>query len=172
MNKFTALVLVFSMLTLFGNLCAAKKGAELVVIKKDETPVRGELIVVKENSLLLLSESGADVSIDIKDIKMIWIVEKSRASQGSGIGFFVGGDTETYADLMRSIDPPGWFGLSAEEKAAMAGMVLGDVGLIIGAIGGAIEGIEKTVIIEGKSEAEIEISLKYLRKKARIKNYK
>jgi hypothetical protein len=48
MRKAIALILVFSILALSGNLYAAKKGAEVVVIKKDGTQVRGEVFDVNK----------------------------------------------------------------------------------------------------------------------------
>jgi len=70
MRKFIALFMVFSILSLSGNLIAKeRRGAELMVDKKDGQQVRGELIAVKQDSLLLLErESGADVSVDIEEI--------------------------------------------------------------------------------------------------------
>ena len=64
MLQFISLLLVFSILALSGNLFAKeKRGADLIIQKKDGQHVRGELIAVKKNSLLLLDrESGADVT--------------------------------------------------------------------------------------------------------------
>jgi hypothetical protein len=70
MKKFTDLFLVFCILALSGNLFAKeRKGADLIIQKKEGQQVRGELIAVKENSLLLLErESGADMPVDIGDV--------------------------------------------------------------------------------------------------------
>jgi len=65
MKKIIPLFLVFSLLALSGNLLAKeRRGAELIVQKKDGQQVRGELITVKEHSLLLLDSKGKDASID------------------------------------------------------------------------------------------------------------
>jgi len=53
-----------------GNIGAIgrKHGDELMIQKRDGLDVRGELIAVKQNSLLLLeSDSSADVSVGISD---------------------------------------------------------------------------------------------------------
>ncbi len=55
-----------------------KHGTQLIVQKRDGQEIRGELIAVKHNSLLLLKfESAAEVSIEIIDIKVIKVIKKS-----------------------------------------------------------------------------------------------
>lgn len=55
-----------------------KHGTKLIVQKRDGQEIRGELIAVKHNSLLLLEfESAAEVSIEIIDIKVIKVSKKS-----------------------------------------------------------------------------------------------
>ena len=80
MKKIIALLLVFSIICLYGNLYAKeRRGAELVIQKKDGQQAKGELIAVKKNSLLLKdSQTGADVSIAIEDITKIKIARKSK----------------------------------------------------------------------------------------------
>ena len=56
-KKSIALFLVISLLALIGNLLAKeRRGAKLIIQKKDDQQVKGKLITVKQNSLLLLSE--------------------------------------------------------------------------------------------------------------------
>ena len=66
MKKFVTLFLAFSILMLSVPLTAKeRKGADLLIQKKDGAQVRGELIAMKENSLLLMErDSGADVTVD------------------------------------------------------------------------------------------------------------
>ncbi len=55
-----------------------KHGNKLIVQKRDGQEIRGELIAVKHNSLLVLEfESAAEVSIEIIDIKVIKVIKKS-----------------------------------------------------------------------------------------------
>jgi hypothetical protein len=55
-----------------------KHRTKLIVQKRDGQEIRGELIAVKPNSLLLLEfESAAEVSIEIIDIKVIKVIKKS-----------------------------------------------------------------------------------------------
>ena len=91
MRKTFAVFLVFSVLMLSGSLFAKeKKGASVEIQKKDGQLVQGELISVKENSLLILdSDSGADVTVFIRDISEIRVVKKSKVLLGGGVGFLI-----------------------------------------------------------------------------------
>ncbi len=154
MKKFTALFLVFSLLALSSNLLAKeRRGANLVITKKDSRQVKGELIAVKENSLLLLdSESGADVSIDIADIRIIRIVKK-----GALYGLAIGGGW----GLLEGITGGGE---GTVFETFLEGIVL------IGIPLGLILGKDKKIQIEGMTDSEIQEILEKLRKKARVKN--
>ena len=93
MKKTISLFLVFSVLSLSGNLYAKdKKGADLIIRKKSGAQVGGELITVKENSLLLKERDiGTDMIVDIGDIKVIRRVKKSKFGKGLWTGALVGG---------------------------------------------------------------------------------
>ena len=168
-KKFLSLFLIFFLVALSGNLYSKeKRGADLKIQKKDGQSVRGELIAVKNSSLLLLdSESGADVSIDIKDVKAIRIRKKSKASRG----WLIGGVT---GSLVLGVAWLGAGGASEVDSplAPVAGFLGGLVyGGLIGAVTGIIMGIDKTYRIEGKSDSEIKEILEKLRKKARVRNF-
>jgi hypothetical protein len=174
MKKPILLFLVFSLLTLPGSLFAKeRKGADLTIQKKDGTQVRGELIAVKENSLLLLErESGSDVSVEINDIKLIKLKRKSKA----GIGFLVGAATGVAMGYVEGDDPPTSTSadiisfdlrLSSEAKALLWGLGIGALGAIIGKLA---SGDEK-YLFEGMPPGTINSYLEKLRKKARIRNY-
>ena len=93
MKRFISLLLVVSILSLSIPLTAKeRKGADLIVQKTDGAKVRGELIAVKENSLLLKErDTGADVSVDIGDVEVIRIVKKQKILKGAGWGVLSGG---------------------------------------------------------------------------------
>ena len=175
-HKFVSLFLIFSLLALSGNLYAKKHGAKLIVTKTDGQQIEGELITVKENSLLLLSITGRDVSVDISEIKAIKIVKKSKVLKGIGTGFLIGAGIGTMAALgMVDPDPPSYsYGTPRTEGEAVVGGVIvgGFLGGIIGAVLRLASKGEKTIQIEGKSPRWIEFYLKKLRKKARIRDYK
>ncbi|TET74596.1 MAG: hypothetical protein E3J56_02085 [Candidatus Aminicenantes bacterium] len=91
-DKFIALLIVFSLIMLSVNLYAKeKRGAKLSIFKKDGQKIKGELIAVKKDSLLLLeSESGADVSVYVKDIIEIRTVKKAPVKKGLIYGLIIG----------------------------------------------------------------------------------
>jgi hypothetical protein len=113
MRKATSLFLVFSVLLISGNLFAEeRRGVDIEIykitqnieMKMEGTPwestvqkgippdFRGELIAVKKDSILLLDRySGADVTVDLREIGVIKIVRKSKALQGIGLGLLIGG---------------------------------------------------------------------------------
>ena len=145
-KKFVSLFLVFSLLALSGNLYAKKKGAELVIQKKDGQEVRGELIAVKQNSLLWLdSESGADVSVGIGDIKLIKIMKISRAA--AGIGFLEGAGVGALGPLGLNVAfqvQPDFSLLNLSLKYAL---IFGGIGAFAGGIFGGVVRFDETIQI-------------------------
>ena len=172
MKKFISLFLVFSILALSGNLFAKeRRGDELIIQKTDGTQVRGELIAVKQTSLLLLEQdSGADVTVDIGDIGIIKTVKKSKLWIGAGYEFLIGIVIGAIVGVTLFDDPTSRE-ITAEGWAAIGALVGGGVGLLIGGIIGAASRKDKTIQIEGKSDSEIQEILEELRKKARVKNF-
>ena len=165
-KKIVSLLLVFSLVVFSGNLTAQqswvgaqeKKGAKLKVEKNNGQQVTGELIAVKEGSLLLLdSETISDLSVDIKDIKAITIVKKSLGFQFMVYGALAGvlyGSSQKKTFLYEDRSQP-YF----EVGAALAG-----TGLVIG----TVLGINRKIQIQGKSDADIQETLEKLNKKARV----
>ncbi len=164
-KKFTALFLVLSLMMLSVNLYAKeRRGAKLLITKKDGQQIEGELITVKPTSLLLLNTDGKDVSVGIADIKVIRVVKKSGAGIGAGIGFVIGAGFVTILNLsLAEYDRISWF------YVPLVGAICSLPGLVIGAI---IVGKDKTIQIEGMTDSEIQETLDKLRKKARIRDYK
>jgi len=145
-----------------------RRGAKLIITKKDGQQIEGELITVKPNSLLLLDTEGKDVSVDIADIKVIRVKKKSKVWKGAGIGLLVfGGGTALYVAKINEVDPEDeWkFVLFVGAIGAIAGLLIG------GTIGAAV-GKDKTIHFEGMTDLEIKEALEKLRKKARIRDYK
>ena len=171
MRRFISLLLVVSVLFLSVPLTAKeRKGADLIIHKKDGSQVRGELIAVKQSSLLLMErDSGADVTIDIGNIGIITIVKKSKLLEGAGLGLLIGGS------IGAGIGALSKRGSLHEDYgrlfvvALIAGLVAVP-GLVIGAIAGLTAGIDKTIQFTGKSNSEVQKILDNLRKKARIRN--
>ncbi len=150
-----------------------KHGTKLIITKTDGQQIRGELITVKPKSLLLLDTEGKDVSVGIKDVRVIKIVKRPKFKTGARLGGLIG-----------------WVGgvlyaaISYEEPHEGAGIALGILyGLVLGIIGGGtgalIGGIvgaavitDETIQIEGMTDIEIKETMDKLRKKARIRDYR
>jgi hypothetical protein len=169
-KKLISLFLVFSLMMLSMNLYAKeRRGAKLIVTKKDGQQIEGELITVKLTSLLLLDTKGKDVSVDIEDIKVIRVIKKSKALLGAGLGLAVGGGIGALIGLSTD-DGTGW--LYSGSLTTVFALTFGILGIPIGALLGAIAGTDKTIKIEGMTDSEIQEALDYLRKKARVRDYK
>jgi len=169
-KKLISLFLVFSLMMLSVNLYAKeRRGAKLLITKKDWQLIEGELITVKPNSLLLLNTEGKDVSIDIADIRIIRIMKKSMAGEGALTGLLIGGGGLGLIAFITNI--------GNEDHGPIASFIdtiilIGLPLALIGAIIGAVSKGSKTIQIEGMTESKIKKTLDKLRKKARIRNYK
>lgn len=188
-KKFIALFLAFSLMMLSANLYAKeRRGAELIIQRKSDqvrevkktrmegtpwetsviTGIWGELIAVKQDSLLLLDAGGKDLSVDIADIKVIRIVKKSKARKGALYGLLIGGVIGAAAGSREKDD----FIFSSSELATMGGLVFGSLGALLGVGIGAVAGTDKTILFEGMTDLEIKEARDKLRKKARIRDYR
>ncbi len=169
MKKIIALFLVFSLLALSGSLYAKKKGAQLVIDKKEGQSVAGELIAVKNSSLLLLNSEGADESVDIENINRIRIVKKSKFGRGAGFGLLSTGV------VFLGIGTYSW--LQYDEPANLLFislywlLVVALPSALVGGLIGVAAGTDEKIQIEGMSDTEIKTELEKLRKKARVPNY-
>ncbi len=164
-NKMMAILAIFSLLTSLGNLMAIERhGAELAIHKLDRQRFEGELIAVRQNSLLLLCSDGTDVSVDIKDANVIIIAKKSKALWGAIGGFLIGSAVGGYV-ASRQEDSIG------RAFSALFGIpVYGILGSIVGLGIGATFGTDEAIKIEGKSDTEIKEILEKLRRQARVTN--
>ena len=171
-KKLISLFLIFSLVMLSANLYAKeRRGAKLIITKLDEQLIKGELIAVKPNSLLLLNTEGKDVSVDIADIKVIKIVKKSQVVWGALGGLLGGGMVGAFV--------AGFWALVFKASVGEALPVMlrfgvrgAPVGVLLGGIVGAFVGIDKTILVEGMTDSEVREALDKLRKKARIRDYK
>ena len=176
-RKTSTWVAIISFLTFVcsGDLAAEeRRGAEVVIQTHNERQVGGELIAVKQNSLLLLDgKSGADVSVDVPDIVLVKIVKKSKAGPGALFGFLGGaglGAITAAADKANQDEDP-WanFWQSTFAIGAVVFFIL--AGTVVGLTVGAILGKDQTIKFEGKSPEEITTILAKLEKRARIQNF-
>ncbi len=164
-KTFTTLVIIISLVALSGDLYARKEGASLTIQRTDGQPIRGELIAVKESSLLVMdSVTLNDLTIDIKDIKVITIHRESKFWRGVGFGFLMGSMGAMLATAFIRAD---WM-MDTPGGVVTYGAIGGAAGAIAGGLIGKGAGVDITIEIEGKSDSEIEEILETLRSQARI----
>jgi hypothetical protein len=182
-KKLLSLFLVFSLVMLSANLYAKeRRGAKLIITKKDGQQISGELITVKPNSLLLLdSTTKTDISIDIKEIKVFRIKKKLKTFSGARNGLAAGvilaalveGPDTVFIPIPAAAVTVFTFGFVQIKEAEFN--TLGNYmlfGLLSGAIIGSLVSIDKKIQIEGMTDSEIQETMDKLRKKARIRDYK
>ena len=150
-----------------------KAGATFIVTKIDGTIIEGELITVKQNSILLLgASSGEDESIRFEDINTLETVKKSGLYWGAGLGLAlgaIGGGVMGH----QSANPlnSGSFIERDVTTTLFVGACGALVGGLIGAgIGNSISG-PKTFKIKGKPQEEVSAVMEKLRTKARVSDY-
>ena len=180
MKKIIVLFLIFSIINLYGDLYAKeRRGVNIEIYKvkpkMESTPwdtpfINGELIAVKRNSLLLLDSKGADVSVNVADIREIKIVKSSKTTLGIGLGFLGGAAVGILLSLI-AWEIWAWAPNDTQAKWRYVGLG-GAVGGLIGAGVGGIIGSShsETIQIEGKTDTEIKKILDDLSKKARVPN--
>jgi hypothetical protein len=148
--KLIASVLVVSFLVLPAGLSAKeRRGANLIVTRLDGSQVSGELIAVKRDSLLLLS-NGRDESVDLADIKTVRIVKKSLAGKGALYGFLAGAlGGALWGSANQDSDALG------NATALVAGAYVGAIGALSGLLLGSVVGVDSSFTVAGKPEAVV-----------------
>ncbi|MFX0196539.1 MAG: hypothetical protein ACFFCW_10480 [Candidatus Hodarchaeota archaeon] len=143
-----------------------RRGAKIEIWGKGDIYIEGELIAVKQNSLLLLNTEGKDESVDIADIEVIRVKKKPNVGQGLLYGLLIGGGGGVLSGFLFpiEIDEYNW-------GPFFLGILGGVVGLLLGGISGAFRG-SKIIHFEGMTDWEIQETLDYLHKKARVRDYK
>jgi hypothetical protein len=161
-----------------------RRGAEVKVRFLDGRIVRGELITVKPDSLLILDKyTGMDTSVELENIREVLIVKKSKFLKGAGLGLLIGsagGGLLGYA-LGDDPDPsppedffsfPFSFSFSAEEKALGLGIFFGLISMIAGGFAGAGAGTDQPIMLYDSSRLLLELNLEKLRRQSRIPDYR
>lgn len=168
----SGLILLFllSLLLFFNSLEAGTKhGAEIVVQKNDGHQIRGELIAVKKNSLLLLdAESRIDVSVNVKEIELVHVLKGPKTGLGAISGFLVGGVvgvTATGKDKDCGQCP------NSTRRNIIGGALVGGIGALIGALIGSSAGGNEIIILQGLPKEELKAELEKMRSKARFKKF-
>ena len=165
------IILILTFFILLGNLSAKdrKKGADIIVQKKDGTTIKGELLAVKNDAIILMDSLNlSGITMKSKEIQKITIAKKSGFFKGLGLGLVIGGGSGALLGLASGDDKPGLFSMTAGEKTAVGGLGFGILGALAGGIVGAIKGIDESVALEGRTPEEMERVLRKLNTKSRF----
>jgi len=169
--KKQVIILILTSFCLLGNLSAQdrKKGADIIVKKKDGKTIRGELLAVKNDEIILMdSLNQTGIKLKSEGIQKITIVKKGGFFKGLGLGLAIGGGSGAVLGLASGNDEPGFFSMTAGEKMAVGGLGLGVLGALAGGILGVIKGVDESVVLEGRAHEEMERVLKKLSSKSRF----
>lgn len=173
-----AAAVILMCLAVFSSACAltrqAKKrsGANVVVQQTGGARIKGELVGVRSEGLVLDTKKGA-VSIPISDIKSLWMVEKmsNEGRTAWAVGGLAGGIALGVGAAKASHVQPNDWGDSIALGGAflLGGMIVGEgIAVLI-----ATRTKKGTVYdFENKSPEEIELILTDLRKLARVPDYR
>jgi hypothetical protein len=148
-----------------------KKGAFLVIQKKNGEQIIGELIAVKKSGLLL-NISGMDGEVEINDIRQIKIENKSQAGRGAINGLIAAGAVMAAGEIVALIyaGPPSDF-MAWGGRQVLGAIYFGSIGAGIGALIGALAGKDEVFQIEGCAPKRLPIILAKLRTQARFPEY-
>jgi hypothetical protein len=147
-----------------------KPGAQLWIERTDGSILRGELLALQGEDLVIADKSSYEkVIVSFDEMKSIRIVKKSGFLKGIGLGLLTGGATGVLLGFAGGDDDPGWFSMTAGEKAALGGLALGIIGTGIGGLCGAVSGIDESIELSRLSENDKADVLSKLQKKSRFK---
>jgi hypothetical protein len=136
-----------------------RRGADLIITRLDGSQVSGELIAVKRDSLLLLS-NGRDESIDLPDIRSTRIVKKSQVGKDALYGFLVGAVGGAGVGLAK-----GWTNLTTYLALGVFG---GAIGALSGLVVGSLAEVDSSFTVAGKPETVVAAYWDKLRAHARV----
>lgn len=141
-----------------------RHGADVLIRKIDGTEVRGELIAVKSQALLVLARTGGDVTTPVSEIDYVKVIKKAHPWWGAGIGLLTGiACGMFYGAINPGTAEPAEFYVTAWP------VVTGPAGALIGAISSGLFAFDKTYLIYGLHPGSVKTALNQLRKKARVR---
>jgi hypothetical protein len=162
-SKLIPMAIIFVLVTTWVRLplpaAGSRKGSTVVVTMTDGRVLKGELLSVRTNVLLVCDQSdGRGERLDLQQVVKVRVLRKSRILQGLGIGFLVGLALSEYSYGIAGND---------EELSGLIFFVLPPQTGLVGGICGALSGISKTFYLAGESTASVEKDLRWLKLHAR-----
>ena len=165
------LLVIFSMI--LPNYSWAKRqkpGAHVVVTKTDGTVVAGELLMVKDKSLLLMASSGiSGEEIKVNEILIVSVKIKGKFLKNvlKGTLFFA-----SLGGIMGAATGWEWGATGSDwwSWPIAFGGGLGILGMTMGAFSGLVSRSRKDIYFKEKTPRKVKSILKKLKKYARVKN--
>ena len=162
-----ALVILFSQ-----SAAGERQGATVTIVKKDGAQVTGELLAVKRSALVIMPEGSASLieeSAALQDISSVIVIRKSKTTKGLVLGLLIGGAAGAAVGGAAGSDPPGWFSMTAAQKATALGILCGLAGMAVGGIAGATSGIDSSYEFSQASKAKVQAELNELGQEAKVR---
>ena len=171
-KKFLALIVVFSLVIASSPLTAGeKKGANVIVMKKNGQEIIGELILVRKDTLVLMeSETTMTIPMNIDEIEEIRILKKSQVFKWAALGSFVLGGSAVAIGYIHGSDAlEGPDSYTAGDYAKRGLIIMGLGGLLVGGLIGASKGHDDIIQMAGAPPYKIKIIMSKLNSLARVK---
>jgi hypothetical protein len=135
-----------------------RRGAQIIVTNLDGTTASGELLAVNDETLVIKDgPASSGVLTNLKDIRCVRIVRRSKIWTGLGKGALIGGGVGAGLGAL-SYDETGndWFTPESRGQGALWGAAAGGLcGALLGAILGAAAGADEIVWVDTTSVAGI-----------------
>lgn len=143
-----AFILVLALLAP-GLAAKERRGADLLVNKRDGSLMEGELLAVRGNTLILMLEANsAGVEVELKEVATITVVKKSKFGKGLLWGTLIGGAAgAVIGSASYKPSPHLLLNNSRGEAAAYIAIFLGGIGAIEGGLAGAGAGKDERIVI-------------------------
>lgn len=106
--------------------------------------VRGDVVILNQadGTVLVRNHDTAELlDLPLASITKLHVSLGHRSTgagalRGAGIGLLIGGGAGAVVGFASGDDPPGWFSMTAQEKALLLGIGLGGLGAVVGGLVG------------------------------------
>jgi hypothetical protein len=150
-------------------LFAARHGATLRLDLLDGRRLQGELLAVKGETLLLLSDSGSEAQAAIGEVAVMRIVRPNRVGKGLVSGLLTGFAVGCLVGLTAGLDDDEGYTLL---WMGIAGSVFGSAGAVVGAGAGLISSSDETIDCRKRDAARRSALLERLQRLARFRDFR
>lgn len=166
-RSYVLIPFIIALLVIPGDL-TARSGAQLLIEKRDQQQLEGELISVDvEEKNVVLKTYGGGVKIYMDEVESIRIRRKLTGWSAVGKGFLIGAGIGAGVALITYSDPHGEVLIS---RRMYMFFLAGIFGLLGAFHGGAAGTYKKKIQVKGRPQSAIKKILKRLKRKASIKN--